>query len=324
MSGFSTFDSRKWRGFTLVELLVVIAIIGILIALLLPAVQAAREAARRSQCTNHLKQIVLACHNYNDTYKMWPTNICYNLGNPFWQWSNSWMRGILPFTEQSALYDSLKQDVNLFVDPNLRVIGTPVETYLCPSDPGSSMGGKLDPGKGMQCGGGTDEFQNARAGISNYKGCMGTLWPGAPFVRTETIGRFAGSTQGFESANGIFPRNLRTTGFVYTTMSSISDGTSNTFAVGEAMADWCSWMGWAWYNGTVASCAIPLNYNRTAVDQKAFAKDWRIAYGYHSAHPGGGNFALADGSVRFVGDTVDRAVYLAAGTIDCKEAVQLP
>ena len=97
------------RGFTLVELLVVIAIIGILVALLLPAVQSAREAARRAQCSNNLKQMGLAMHNHHDTYKELPGAFWYKGADVGWSWKSawSWNAQIMPFMEQSALYDQL-------------------------------------------------------------------------------------------------------------------------------------------------------------------------------------------------------------------------
>jgi prepilin-type N-terminal cleavage/methylation domain-containing protein len=159
---------RFWSsrtGFTLVELLVVIAIIGILIALLLPAVQAAREAARRSQCTNNMKQIGLALHNYHDTHKtfppaaIWgtpntPANVLGRLPDPY---HHTWCTAILPFMEQQPLYDT--------VDFRLRawgqtIVSTQVQTLRCPSDSG-----------GLDSPADTDNIA-----ITNYPGTMGFHW----------------------------------------------------------------------------------------------------------------------------------------------------
>src|SRR4051794_11939512 len=134
--------SRKIRfrarmGFTLVELLVVIAIIGVLVSLLLPAVQSAREAARRTQCSNNLKQVILATTNYGDVYKG-----AFPVGEYNWGWG-TWLVGLLPYVEQKALFDNYKgfggigvQDVNVVYSAtvNLPVTRTRLQAYICPSD----------------------------------------------------------------------------------------------------------------------------------------------------------------------------------------------
>ena len=133
-------------GFTLIELLVVIAIIGVLIALLLPAVQQAREAARRNTCTNNLKQIGLACHNYLDTYKMFPIAQAHpiNLVNGHPQGAFSAQTFILPFMDQGQLYDQinfqrrapdlLPSSGTYFQQPNITAARTKIASYVCPSE----------------------------------------------------------------------------------------------------------------------------------------------------------------------------------------------
>ena len=122
------------RGFTLIELLVVIAIIAILIGLLLPAVQKVREAAARSKCTNNMKQIGLAMHMYHDTNKYFPPAFS---STPTWPQANwAWSTWILPYIEQSALFNSLNPSANAFAS-NTLTTGTIPPVYLCPSDPTS-------------------------------------------------------------------------------------------------------------------------------------------------------------------------------------------
>jgi prepilin-type N-terminal cleavage/methylation domain-containing protein len=136
---------RKLRGFTLIELLVVIAIIGILVSLLLPAVQAARESARRTQCLNHLKQLVLATHNHHDTLKRLPPGGAMDQP-PFGtdlptgsnRWGSSWLVYILPFVEQQNLYDKWQfygQSGAFNANNNTVATGVVISTYLCPSSP---------------------------------------------------------------------------------------------------------------------------------------------------------------------------------------------
>ena len=134
------------NGFTLVELLVVIAIIGVLVGLLLPAVQAAREAARRMQCSNNLKQLGLACHNYESSFSKFPPSAIVNFSVTSTGNNGSWgVHGrILPFLEQGNLYQSI--DVNIAWDSQMAINNLKIPTYACPSDPGSDL--VRDPGSG--------------------------------------------------------------------------------------------------------------------------------------------------------------------------------
>ncbi|MHB8971040.1 MAG: DUF1559 family PulG-like putative transporter [Pirellulaceae bacterium] len=127
-------DWRRRHGFTLVELLVVIAIIGVLVALLLPAVQAAREAARRMQCSNNLKQLGLSLHNYHDVHKSFPARAVFgaaNTGPPKLPYHHTWIMAILPFIEQQPLYDSVNKRMPVWGQP---IVGTRLPAIHCPSD----------------------------------------------------------------------------------------------------------------------------------------------------------------------------------------------
>ena len=192
------------RGFTLVELLVVIAIIGILIALLLPAVQAAREAARRAHCTNNFKQLGIALHNYHDTFRAFPSYSRLSASNASRTYSYAAFVAILPFIEQKPVYDQIKKATRDFYyranekDPSdpetLYQIGerTRLAAFLCPSD-------HLYPNTSMQ-------------GCCNYAVCAGP-----------NIGWDIDTSR----QNGVF----RAT--VDTSMAAITDGTSNTIMLGE-------------------------------------------------------------------------------------------
>ena len=165
------------RGFTLIELLVVIAIIAVLIALLLPAVQAAREAARRAQCVNNLKQLALACHNYesaNGTFPMGRNVQAYiSTGGGSQGWHDGWgmLTGVLQYTEQSPLYNAINLNLGPFQVRNSTVINTGINTLWCPSD-GSIQGlHYFEQSAG---------WDGATLGITytSYAGMMGTSCPG--------------------------------------------------------------------------------------------------------------------------------------------------
>lgn len=138
--------ARERQGFTLVELLVVIAIIGVLVGLLLPAVQAAREAARRMQCSNNLKQLGLACHNYESTHGRFPPSAVVDLSVNSTGNNGSWggHGRILPFLEQGNLYNAV--DLTIAWDGQMAIDGLKIPTYACPSDIGSDL--VRDPGSG--------------------------------------------------------------------------------------------------------------------------------------------------------------------------------
>ncbi len=351
--------SRRTHGFTLVELLVVIAIIGVLVALLLPAVQAAREAARRTSCSNNLKQLAIGCHNYHDTTGTFPLNYGITPGGSHWadpvsstHRSTSWMVQVLPFVEQKPLYDIIDFNFDVRLDPrngtdvnnpnnpsNAFVARTVIPTYLCPSD-GLNNQGRL----------GTRANRNAlprpQWAVNNYKGVCGANWQwgnfrtnarppqgsGLPDFANTQWGR---SGNGLDRGNGIFFRGGRAhvNEVSATPIAAVTDGTSNTFMIGEAIPRWCTHTWWWWFNGTTATCAIPLNAraqhpncqtgNKTA-DLNCAWGQWQNNYSFMSMHPGGGQFALADGSTRFVSETINLTVYRSLGTKQNGEVAQLP
>lgn len=276
------------RGFTLVELLVVIAIIGILIALLLPAVQAAREAARRSQCTNNLKQIGLALHNHHDTYGNLPPGAADTGDGNREMWG--WGAYILPFIEQSNLYTQLKvsdQDLfNTLKDSSLRpLVQTPIEGYICPSDPGGELmnGGKMNSGKGRHFNGDAGVGGNFRVAKSNYIGVAG-FW----------------SVQQ-RNNNGVLYRGSKIR------FADITDGTSSTFMVGERN-EYCAQGAWVGNRNVTGGGPQGADYTLGAVFRPVNDPNngsHQCVEGYASEHPGGANFAFADGSVHFITDTIN-------------------
>lgn len=296
--------SRR-TGFTLVELLVVIAIIGILVALLLPAVQAAREAARRMQCGNNLKQLVLACHNYHDTYKTLPSGYltkrtpatppigAVGTSNNLNLWG--WGALVMPFIEQSPLHSQLGVgNTHLQVASGnatlLAAMQSSIPAFRCPSDVGPVTNTNRDDYPY------TGSATNALA-TSNYLGANCSF---------DLIANPSAATEGaFIEDEGKAFRD-------------ILDGTSNVLAIGERR----------WRikrtNGTINTVGAGVVFGiarRNAVGMRADSLGSGITQincdavnegttnwarrGFSSQHPGGTQFALCDGSVRFVGETIN-------------------
>ncbi len=312
---------RDRRAFTLIELLVVIAIIAILIALLLPAVQQAREAARRTECKNKMKQIGLALHNYHDTYNVFPMS--YSVDGVFTVngKGRSWMIGILPYIELANLYATHDQNAPIApattnpiptpYTPNTVVAMTVVPAFLCPSDPSSGTG-KLTGRANLT---GNDAF-----GVNNYKAVAGNNWAWGTFPYTHPTGRNQGSNNGLDAGNGWMCRNNRgASGPFITKMRDITDGTSNTIFVGEALPGRCTHSTWYFFNHTTATCAVPLNHYQK--NQSITTGDWGNNYSFASQHVGGGQFLMGDGAVKFVSENIDLQLYRNAATISGGEVL---
>ena len=334
----------KRQAFTLVELLVVIAIIGILIALLLPAVQAAREAARRSQCTNNLKQLGLALHNHHDIYKRFPpggagTITPWGTYVPSGEagWGTSWLVHILPFIEQDNLYAGIDLTVSSpgwgDATTNAAITSAVIPPYRCPSSP-------LDKVVPSPSSGASNVMLVTYVGIS---GAINGLIPDYNETRCNSGEAKTGCCSGgIACGNGIlFP-------FGKIGFQDITDGTSNVMAISEqadflktlnnTKVDWGSGHLHGWvigaHGGSATVNRAPPNYfsggdartfNQTTIrypiNQKTGWPDGDGDCGglgvcrnmgdnipLNSTHPGGVNVALCDGAVRFVGETIDLAV----------------
>jgi len=318
----SLFRSRS--GFTLVELLVVIAIIGILVALLLPAVQAAREAGRRSQCVNNLKQLALGCHNIHDTVKRLPYDSSPESGDsPTWGMGGnnwSWIARVLPAIEQQPLYMA----ANIGGSPpntlsaSAAQIATQIPGLLCPSDSSASEGPRTNAAD-----------LSGPIGQTNYKGCSGANWQWGESRYNPGLQADATDQNGLGNGNGLFYRG---DGKKKIGLAKITDGTSNTFMVGEDVPKFSLWCSWPYSNNAVGTCAIYPNskapdgrWYSSSVNTPQYAfTDWQNTYSFRSMHPGGLQFAMADGSARFISETIDVVLYRRLATTSGGETASLP
>ncbi|WP_459554784.1 DUF1559 family PulG-like putative transporter [Lacunimicrobium album] len=293
---------HRSKGFTLIELLVVIAIIATLVAILLPAVQQAREAARRSTCKNNLKQIGIALHNYHDTYNRLPAGLT-NPGvpeRPGWGWGAS----ILPQIEQGALYDALRVgDVPLrslytstATDQVRALLQAPISVYRCPSDVMPELNSNVWGHPNMGAEGTGRPFKVA---TSNYTG-MG-----------EYNGQVHAAGANEVKWRGVFYFES------YTKFSDILDGLSNTIFINERdggpAADGHNFRAAVWIgSGSRSSNAwssVGSNLSRGElginVDHAAAGSQVNLGKGISSLHKGGAQVLLGDGGVRFLSESMD-------------------
>jgi len=308
-------------AFTLVELLVVIAIIGTLVGLLLPAVQVARESARRSTCSNNLKQITLALNVFHDGKQQFPTGVVSpsNLGSATSQ-RIPWMLQLLPFVEEAGLYSSLAPVLSPQASASYTIANLKsVASYTCPSD--TALGTKQ-----------VNPWQAGFLPRSNYVGCFspdaGMVSKDADFTQYSAAGK---STSDLRS---LFNYN------VMRRMKNVTDGLSKTVAVSESIAGTldsadargCWWEPWGaqyshknapnsnvpdaiWF--AVAGSPYNLCVSTPTASCNGVASEWaNIVFSARSKHSGGVNAGMADGAVLFINDNVSTTVWQALGSIN--------
>jgi prepilin-type N-terminal cleavage/methylation domain-containing protein/prepilin-type processing-associated H-X9-DG protein len=333
---------RASSGFTLVELLVVIAIIGIMVGLLLPAVQAAREAARRMQCSNNLKQIGLAIHNYHSAFKKIPGNRGPSrelAAGEIPPDGASWLVSIMPQLEQGAVYERLRFEGTDFGDTNRSGVPnrnwevmsqTKVPGYYCPSSAMPQFRNQNTSNATRNWDSNAPDSYQVQ--ISDYVGAAGYYYdPGDTVFNWDRhySGRATWTGYGWLQDDGFF--SMRNNQFNQRSFASILDGLSNTIAVGEHgafMYDfdgtrydarpgrgnggiWSSnIMYYEWiqapYRGMTSNVTVP-RFPNNSLYSGNYTQEWATTLhnGFRSQHVGGVQFVFADGSVRFITDSVD-------------------
>ncbi len=334
------------RGFTLIELLVVIAIIAVLIALLLPAVQSAREAARRAQCVNNIKQIVLACHNYENQIGTFPPDsiAAGDWTGTWWSWASF----VLPQMEQATIYNGINFSWSCCSPPNRTADLVLIASYLCPTDDSakiftdrvyidaslSTFSSQISAAPINYVGSQGDMMNNtifdylcvdpAQIAYKNANGGASNGCTGPPVWWTGSAAPFRGIFGDCSNAASI-------------KISAVTDGTSNTMMIGENSPNLNSGLAWVSGNDIYATTILPMNWmtslkngqvdpvtgevcspagwNPTSPTSQThcFNNQWYYQ-GFKSYHPGGCNFGFCDGSVKFLKQSINVKTYMALST----------
>ncbi len=319
---------RARLAFTLVELLVTLAIISLLMAMTLPAIQRVREAANKMVCASNLRQLALAVHNYEVQFKRLPYGQIGPTGpsqpppppgQPNFGWGQaskgwSWLARLLPFIEQDTLYNQGQIATKTLEQSG--ICAERIVSYLCPSDGAYYQKARTDSG----------DLTGFSVGLTNYKGVSGSNWgydvtQNLWFATTWANNGANGSFDGLNEGDGVMCRmDYR----IRRRLSDIKDGLSNTFMIGEEIPEKNRWCSWPYASHAYGTCAIPPNFNKYPGGLEINPLDWYNTNGFRSSHPGGLQFALADGSVRFITTDIDLKLYRALSTINGHERVVMP
>jgi len=299
----------RTAGFTLVGLLVVMTIIAMLMGLMLPAVVSSREAARRATCQSNLHQLSLAVEGFHAAQSRYPPgqfggSIGHGPDSRAW----SWIARVLPYLERSDLYT--EGDIPRKTLRDSGIIAHTIPILHCPSGGTAGSAPRSDAG----------DLEGMPVGQTNYKGVSGANW-GAD----ESIGQTAvntqwpnpgtlGSNDGLAKGDGILWRSDHDQRI---TKDHVLDGLSTTFLLGEDLPEANRWLSWPYSNNAYGTCAIPPNFT---FDDPTW---WPNTWSFRSHHPGGLQFAFADGSVRFVAQSIALNVYRAIATRKGKERVDV-
>ncbi|MFV0446135.1 MAG: DUF1559 domain-containing protein [Planctomycetaceae bacterium] len=317
-------------AFTLIELLVVIAIIAILVALLLPAVQQVREAARKSQCQDHLHNLVIAMHSYEGSFKVYPyastfsdasgadeTNLRAN--------KHGWFEMILPYIEQKPFYDQINFSISIDSGTNLTLITkAQFDLAACPSNSYADTLKRIDGGNWADSGG--QEVQG-----SMYRPVGGTMWTGQTKDCLAPV-TFCSNNQGGVNGGWTLPhrnnaavRGMFARGVTRFGPASVPDGTSNVFFLGEHKPHFNPFGSlWA-YNVPMSTFFLKLNSSFLKTQElNKTGGSWPDSTGHSSYHAGGAQFVMGDGKVTFISENIDYQAYCYMGDRDDGNPVRVP
>jgi prepilin-type N-terminal cleavage/methylation domain-containing protein/prepilin-type processing-associated H-X9-DG protein len=355
MSKMNKHRHARAGGFTLVELLVVIAIIGVLVALLLPAVQAAREAARRTQCANNLHNIGLALINYADTNKVLPAATQFRPGKPFPQPESgpggTWVLEILPFIEMQGLYARFDRSVPVHDIVNRDLLGVPIPFLVCPSDGDAPPGGVFEPGVKVDGSGFLNRPDVRQMGLWYPMSSGPTHFDSCPFcandptkpnfccqgssfgsrsvtARNDPLGPPGTPPPTFAGVCGRYEKGI--------SLKEISDGLTNVILAGEQINTHCRYTCAHCPNFPFSATNIPINTMLRHPEgplssgaSQILSADPEIGgyaqvCGYKSRHPGGAHMVMADGSVHLLNEAIDFDLYNLLGARSSGEPKRIP